>query len=124
MHVAAATTRWYIDMYGPQNQAGWDATKRYLQAMRDQMVARGGRFLVALLPLLVKGSGPYLFAKPAAEIRRACEERSIRFVDLADSVKGEAAETLWVHAVDMHPNARAHTLFAASLRAPIAALLP
>jgi hypothetical protein len=124
MHVGAATTRWYIDMYGPANQAGWDATQHYLTTMQGEMAAHDGRFLVALLPLLVKGRGPYLFAKPAAEIRRACSESNIGFVDLADAIKGEDAEALWVHAVDMHPNARAHTLFATSLRAPIAALLP
>jgi len=122
--VAAATTRWYVDMYGPENQAGWDATKRYMTTMRDQMDARHGRVLVALLPLLVKGRGPYLFAGPAAEIQRACTASNVSFVDLADSIKGEDAETLWVHAVDMHPNARAHTLFATSLHAPVAALLP
>jgi lysophospholipase L1-like esterase len=122
--VATATTRWYIDMYGPRNQAGWDATKRYLAKMHEQMDARHGRFLVALLPLLVKSSGPYPFAGPAAEIRRACAESNIPFVDLGDSVRGEDAAALWVHPVDMHPNARAHALFAASLHASVVALLP
>ncbi len=124
MHVAAATTRWYVDMYGPKNQAGWDQTKRYMTQMNEQMNARHGRLLVALLPLLVKGSGPYLFAKPAAEIQRACAASNISFVDLAGTIHGEAADTLWVHAVDMHPNARAHGLFAAALREPVRALLP
>jgi hypothetical protein len=124
VRVAAATTRWYEEMYGPENQAGWAETRGYLASMRDGMTARGGQLVVALLPLLVSNRGAYLFAGPAAEVGRACAEAKIRFADLADSVRGVAPEALWVHAVDMHPNARAHGLFAASLVSLVEAALP
>ena len=117
--VAAATTRWYVEMYGPENQAGWDETRGYLERMRDRMNAGGGRLIVALLPLLVERRGAYPFAGPASEIRRACADANIAFVDLADSVATDAPDTLWVHAVDMHPNERAHARFADGLRAAV-----
>jgi len=117
--VARATTRWYLDMYGPDNADGWSATERYIANMREQM---GGRFLLALLPLLVKGS-PYPFAPAAAEIRRACAASNVSFVDLEPAVAGTPPESLWVHAVDMHPNERAHALFAESLREPLLAMV-
>ena len=118
--VARATTRWYLDMYGPENADGWSATRGYLAKMRERM---DGRFLVALLPLLVKGT-PYPFAPAAAEIERACAASNVSFVDLEPAVAGIAPESLWVHAVDLHPNERAHALFAEALRAPVLALLP
>lgn len=117
--VAEATTRWYVEMYGPENQAGWDETRRYLEKMRDRMKAAGGRLIVALLPLLVERSRGYPFAKPAATIERACKDANISFVDLAGTVAGAAPEALWVHAVDMHPNERAHASFADGLRATV-----
>ena len=117
--VAQATTRWYLDMYGPANADGWTATQSYVSKMRERM---NGRFLLALMPLLVKAA-PYPFAPAAAEIKRACDASNVSFVDLEPAVAGVAPESLWVHAVDMHPNERAHALFAESLRAPVLALV-
>jgi len=114
--VAEATTRWYIDMYGPRNQAGWDATRHYLETMKSELDRRdGGKLLVALLPLLVDRRHGYPFAGPARAIKKACDDAGISFVDLSDSVAGEPAESLWVHPVDMHPNEKAHAIFAAAL---------
>ena len=71
----------------------------------------------------MKGS-PYPFAAPAAEIHRACSAANVAFVDLESAVAGVRPETLWVHAVDMHPNERAHALFADALVEPVLALVP
>ena len=87
------------------------------------MRARGGRFLVALLPLLVGIEGRYPFEGPAAAVRRACEANGIPFHDALGAVRGRTSASLWVHAVDMHPNAAAHGLFAADLARWVAPLL-
>lgn len=118
--VARETTRWYLDMYGPENAAGWSATQKYIDDMRARM---NGKFLVALLPLLVKAK-PYPFEQAAKEIARACKASNVAFVDLEPAIAGEAPESLWVHAVDMHPNERAHSLFARALRDPVRAQAP
>jgi lysophospholipase L1-like esterase len=118
--VARETTRWYLDMYGPENAAGWSATQKSIDDMRARM---NGKFLVALLPLLARGK-PYPFEPAAKEIARACKASNVAFVDLEPAIGSEPAESLWVHAVDMHPNERAHAIFGHALRDPVRALLP
>lgn len=113
--VARATTRWYLDMYGEPNRDGWEATVDHLRRMHARMAARGGRFVVALLPLLVGIEGRYPFEAPATAVRQACEANGIPFHDVLGAVRGRPSASLWVHAVDMHPNAEAHRLFAADL---------
>ncbi len=122
-HVGRATTQWYLDMYGEPNREGWAATVAHLRAMNDRMRARGGRFVVALLPLLVGLEGRYPFERPAAEVRRACEAAGIAFEDVLPAVRGRPSASLWVHPVDMHPNAVAHGLFAGALGPVVARAL-
>ena len=47
----------------------------------------------------------------------------MRASELLVQLDREAAETLWVHAVDLHPNERAHALFAKALHDPVTALI-
>jgi hypothetical protein len=115
LRVGRATTRWYLDMYGEPNREGWEATVGHLRAMHERMRARGGHLLVALLPLLVGLEGRYPFEGPAAEIKKACAGLGIPFLDLYPAVRGQQSASLWVYPVDMHPNARAHDLFAGAL---------
>ena len=121
--VGRATTRWYLDMYGPPNREGWAATVEHLRNMNAAMAERGGRLVVALLPLLVGLEGRYPFEEPAAEVRRACEANGIAFHDALGAVRGQPTASLWVHPVDMHPNAAAHARFAADLAPVVAAAL-
>jgi hypothetical protein len=118
--VGLATTRWYLDMYGEANREGWDATVAYLREMDQATRARGGRFLVALLPLLVGTEGRYPFGAVHEEIRRACEANGIAFHDVLPAVRGRPSASLWVHEVDRHPNAAAHALFARDLAPEVA----
>jgi lysophospholipase L1-like esterase len=116
--VARETTRWYRDLYGSVNRDGWDATQRHLAAMDAEMRARGGRFVVALLPLIVGLDGEYPFMEAHREIARACAALGVELHDLLPSLRGQAPASLWVHPVDLHPNERAHALIAEAL-API-----
>lgn len=123
--VGRATTRWYLDMYGEPNREGWERTVASIRAMDAAMRARGGRFLVALLPLLVGLEGPYPFEASVAAVRRACTENGIAFHDVTPAVLGRRSASLWVHPVDMHPNAKAHAIFAEDLAPVVAeALVP
>ncbi len=118
--IARETTRWYLDMYGSENATGWSATQKYIEDMRARM---NGKFLVALLPLLAKGK-PYPFEPAAKEIARACKASNVAFVDLEPAIANEPTDSFWVHTVDMHPNERAHSLFAKALRDPVLARMP
>jgi hypothetical protein len=121
--VGVATTRWYLDMYGEANREGWEATVTYLRTMDAAMRGRGGRFLVALLPLLVGLERAYPFGAAHEEIRRACEANGIAFHDVLPAVLGKRSASLWVHEVDRHPNAAAHAKFASDLAPEVGRML-
>jgi hypothetical protein len=109
-----ATLRWYRDMYGEPNRAGWERTQQYLREMNRRTRATGARFLVAAWPLLVS-LDRYPFTDVHETIARFCVEAGIPRHDLLPVLRGRPTESLWVHPVDMHPNEIAHRLAAESL---------
>ena len=120
---ALETTRWYRDMYGEPNREGWERTADYLREMNRRVRARGGRLLVASWPLLVNLEGEDPFADVAAKVAGLCIAERIPRHDLRPALRGRPTSSLWVHALDMHPNEIAHRLAAESL-APVVAALP
>jgi hypothetical protein len=116
--VGRDTTRWYHDMYGAPNQAGWERTQGLLRDMHQRMKARGGVLVVASWPLLVGLEGSYRFADVTDIIRRFLLSAGIPHHDLWPALSGRPTASLWVHPVDHHPNEIAHRLAAESL-APV-----
>jgi len=108
--------RWYRDLYGDANAEGWRKTRNDLKRMDAEMRGRGGRFLVALWPLLVSLDSAYPFEAVHHSVGAACERLGIHFVDLLPALRVATSSMLWVHQADMHPNERAHRLAAARLR--------
>jgi len=121
--VGRETTRWYLDLYGPANAEGWARTQAAMRDMDDRLRQRGARLLVASWPLLVDLQS-YPFAAADQEIARFCAAAAIPRVDLRPALAGRAAESLWVHPVDHHPNEIAHRLAAEALAEPVRALAP
>jgi lysophospholipase L1-like esterase len=116
-----ATLRWYREMYGEPNRAGWERTQQYLRDMNRRTRASGARFLVAAWPLLVSLER-YPFAGVHETVARFCVSAGIPRHDLLPVLQGRPTESLWVHPVDMHPNELAHRLAAESLLQPVLAL--
>ncbi|MFK7986473.1 MAG: SGNH/GDSL hydrolase family protein [Sandaracinaceae bacterium] len=117
--VGAATTRWYREMIGPDNAAGWQETVARIVAMNTRLE---GRFLVALWPLLVSlDDSP--FRDLHRTIRETLEAAGVSVVDTLAAFEGQDAPSLWVHPADRHPNAAAHALFADAVEAPLIALM-
>jgi hypothetical protein len=121
--VGRDTTRWYRDMYGEPNRAGWERTQAYLREMNQRMRARGGSFLVVTWPLLVGLEGRYPFADVEETITRFLIGAGIPHQPLLRALHGRPAASLWVHPVDHHPNEIAHRLAAESL-VPVLRPLP
>jgi lysophospholipase L1-like esterase len=113
--VEDATVRWYREMYGPYNREGWDETAARILEMDRRMRARGGRLLVAIWPVLAGLEGDYLFAAAHRMIAELCGRAGIPVHDLLSVLSGRPSATLWVHAVDRHPNEVAHRLAGKSL---------
>jgi lysophospholipase L1-like esterase len=108
------STRWYLDLYGEPNAAGWRRTQEMMRDMDQRLRARGGRLVVAAWPLLVDFDH-YPFEAADAEIARFCAQAGIPRLDLRPALAGRRAEKLWVHPTDHHPNEEAHRLAAEAL---------
>ena len=117
-----ATARWYHDMYGAPNRVGWERTQGYIREMNRRTLAAGGRFLVAVWPLMIHLEGEDPFADVSGTIARFCLAAGIPWHDLRGAFRGRRTEALWVHPVDMHPNEVAHRLAAESLAPAVRAL--
>jgi lysophospholipase L1-like esterase len=122
--VGRESTRWYRDMYGPANAEGWARTQGYLREMDRRMRARGGRFVVALWPLLVGLDRGYPFEDVHRTLDRFFQEAGIAHHDLLPVLRGRRPADLWVYPVDMHPNEEANRLAAESLAPVVRALAP
>jgi lysophospholipase L1-like esterase len=118
--ISRETARWYRDMYGPANAAGWQQTRDAIARMDRETRARGGRFLVALWPLLVGLDGRYPFEEQHAAIGAFCSNAGVEFLDLLPALRGQRPADLFVHPVDMHPNEKAQRLAAEAI-APLLA---
>jgi lysophospholipase L1-like esterase len=113
--IGRASTRWYQEMYGPENAEGWARTQQYIREMDTRTRASGGRFLVALWPLLVDFGRSYPFRTVHERIQRFCATAGIPFLDLLPALQPHPAPDLWVHPLDHHPNEIAHRITADAL---------
>jgi hypothetical protein len=116
IRVGRETLRWYRDMYGEPNRAGWAATQAHVVQMRAEARARGAELVVVLLPLLIDLEGDYPFEGVSRDIAAAFAARGVPFHDVTPALRGHRTAALWVHPADRHPNARAHRLIARDLR--------
>jgi lysophospholipase L1-like esterase len=110
-----ATTRWYQDLFSDDNFNGWAETKSYMRSMRDVTHSKGAAFVVALWPMLVGLEGRYPFAGAHEKVARFTSNSDIRLFDLLPALRGRTSASLWVHAVDVHPNEIAHRRAAEAL---------
>lgn len=124
LRVGRETSRWYREMYDEPNRAGWEATQRQVRQMHDAMESRGGRFLVALLPLLIGLDGDDPFREVNQTIAEAfARTPPVELVDTTPAFLNQRAESLWVHPADRHPNERAHRIIAESIRPELERLI-
>jgi len=82
--------------------------------MAAECRARDVPFGVAAFPLLHRLDA-YPFAAIHAEVKTACGEASVPFLDLLPAFSGQDARELWAHPADRHPNHRAHAVAAEAL---------
>ena len=117
-----AMNRWYLDLFDDENHNGWQDTKGYIRMMDEQMKARGGRFLLALWPLLTGLEGDYPFDAVHRTVAAFGDKFGIARCDLLDALRGHRSADLWVHPVDRHPNADANRRAAAALAPAVRSL--
>ena len=108
-------TAWYGELYGEDNREGWRRTRHEIAEMHSRMQLRGGRFLMATWPVLAHLDGDYPFREIHETVGQFAHASGIGWVDLLPVLAGHAADDLWVHPLDPHPNEQAHRLVAEAL---------
>ena len=109
------TTRWYQGLIGPQNAEGWRRTQGDIGAMKREAERHGAQFCMAVLPILYGLERGYAFAEVHSALTDTAAQHNAPAIDLLPVLEGQPSASLWVHPVDMHPNARAHGLMAEPL---------
>jgi hypothetical protein len=107
--------RWYLDLYDKPNRQAWYETRQLIQKMNETMDERGGRFVLMLWPVLFQLESGYPLEPAHAKIAEFCGAKGIRLHDLLPTLRSRDSHTLWVHALDRHPNEVAHRVAAESL---------
>jgi hypothetical protein len=106
---------YYAALYD-ENSEGFRAARRALVDLSRTVRADGAQFLVAILPELRVIDGAYPFERETRKIKDIVESQGAPVVDLIDGLRGYGPErSLWVTALDPHPNAKAQALIAAQL---------
>lgn len=106
---------WYKALGSDRNSTGIVATRQYIREMDATMKHRGGRFILALWPLLVPWSDGYPLQEIHDHTAGFAKDRGIEFADLLPPLLSKDAPDLWVHPVDRHPNEIASALAAERL---------
>jgi len=113
--VDRAMRAWYGELYDEPNRDGWMRTQGYIERMHRAMRLGGGQFILATWPVLAHLDGAYPFRATHETIGRFCHSAGIAWIDLLPALGNRPDQTLWVHALDPHPNELAHRLVAESL---------
>ncbi len=106
---------WYKALGSDLNSTGIVVTRQYIKEMDATLKHRGGRFILALWPLLVPWDDGYPFQEIHDRTAGFAKDRGIEFADLLPPLLSRKAPDLWVHPVDRHPNEIASALAAERL---------
>jgi len=97
------------------DQPGWQAAKRALEALSRYCEEQGIELVVVHYPELHELS-PYPFQDVTDILQAEVEESGRPFLDLLPVVANEEPVSLWVTETDAHPNGKAAGLYAAELK--------
>lgn len=113
LRIGAATMAWYREMVSDANAEGWRATLDQLARFAAQLRAEGRALIVALWPLLaqLESMQSHPFVATHARITEDLSGIGLTVIDTLPAFVGADTESLWVHAVDHHPNAEGHRRF-------------
>jgi hypothetical protein len=115
IHLRPDWRQYYASLYD-DNSAGFQAARRALVELSENVKADGAQLLVAILPELRVIDGDYPFDRETRKIKDVLESQRTPVIDLIDGLRGHGPErSLWVTVLDSHPSAKAHALIAAQL---------
>jgi lysophospholipase L1-like esterase len=109
--------KYYASLYD-DDRPGFQACKKALISLAGSTRSNGAKLLVAILPELHQINGDsYPFRAAHQKIEAVLASQNVPVVELIDGLKGHGPEeTLWVTALDDHPNAKANDLISDQLK--------
>ena len=107
---------YYASLYD-DNRPGFQACKKALMSLATSTRSHNAQLLVAILPELHQINGDSYPFKPAHQkIKNVMIAENVPVVELIDGLKDHGPEeSLWVTALDDHPNAKANNLISDQL---------
>jgi hypothetical protein len=112
------TVAYYQSLY-EEDSAGWQESRRALRQIIARCHEARVPCFVLLFPILADLSDAYPFRAIHDKIRAEVEGQDATLIDLFPRLKGQRAETLWVHPADQHPNEQVHRIAAEELAAAL-----
>ena len=106
--------KYYKDSF-KENSPGWKSVQTQLLRAKSLLNASHSKFAVVIYPVLYNLDENYPFVSIHNKIVDFCTKNKIEVIDLLPAFLGKQDQELWVHAVDQHPNEKAHKLAAAYL---------
>jgi hypothetical protein len=97
-------------LYAPDG-AGWQESRRAIEALAARCREHGLPLTVLIFPLLFQ-LDDYPFDAVHERVGAAASRAGAAVVDLLPQLRGRDAAALWVHPTDPHPNERVHALAA------------
>src|SRR6202008_150393 len=96
---------YYASLYG-DGRPGFEACKKALVSLANSTRSHDAKLLVAMLPELHQINGEsYPFKAAHQKIERVMAAENVPVVELIDGLKDHGPEeSLWVTALDDHPN--------------------
>jgi lysophospholipase L1-like esterase len=108
---------YYASLYD-YDRPGFQACKRALVSLANSTRSHDTKLLVAILPELHQINGDsYPFKAAHQKIKNVMAAENVPVVELIDGLKDRGPEeTLWITALDDHPNAKANNLVSDQLK--------
>lgn len=104
----------YYDGLYADDAPGWRDAQEQIRLLAQFCEQQGLPLVLVNYPELHQ-LDPYPLASVSERVRALADSLGLPYLDLLDSVRGEAPETLWVTPGDPHPNARADELMAGAI---------
>ena len=120
----ACVRQTYLDRYDPdQPKSDLPMIQASLRDLVSWQTSRGGRFIVAIFPLMYDLQD-YPFVPAHEAIMALATEAGAEVLDLYPAFEGMDETALWAHPTDHHPNAAGHQIAADAITAHLGDRLP
>lgn len=111
--ITTETIQWYLDLHDPAyNRQGLNLLARHFHQLAR---LESCQVVLVLYPLLEGLEADYPLALVHTRVSQLAKQAGLPVCDLAPAFAGRKTEQLQVHAVDHHPNSKAHAIAAEAI---------